>query len=106
MMLQKTTTAACQNRLPQPLIDYLWRLADESGADAHTFILSAKYTGAGDVQEILHRRGNISSWRRVFGYLPVEAAVRVEVTGHSAVMSLLEEQPAPAGREGALACSA
>lgn len=94
MTIQKQTTAACQNLLPQVLIDYLWQLAGENQARIQTFILSPKYVGTSEVQEILHRRNNFSSWRRVFGYQPVEAVVEVHTTGQAAIMDILVEAPA------------
>lgn len=57
----KFTTAECQALLPEVLVDHLWKLAGEAGADNQTFILSPKHTGVGDAQVILHRRGNFSS---------------------------------------------
>lgn len=108
MITQKVTTAACSSRLPQVLIDYLWQLAGEDDTAGHTFVLSAKYVGAGEVQEILHRQGNYSSWRRVFGFRPVEATVEVRTTGHRTVMDLRGDDPALArnSREEGLPCSA
>lgn len=103
MTTLKFATADCKRLLPAVLIDYLWELAADADAETQTFVLSAKYTGTGDVQDILHRRNNFSSWRRVFGYQPVEATVEVRETGFGAIMSLKEERPVPAG---VAACSA
>lgn len=97
MNMQKITTSACQEQLPQVLIDYLWQLAGEGEGDTgvHSFVLSPKYVGGGQVQDILHRHNNFSSWRRVFGYPPVQAVVQVQFTGQRALMSLADGAPAP-----------
>lgn len=91
MTMPTFTTAECAQRLPRVLVEYLWRLAAESGADVQTFILSTQYVGVNDVQDILYRRDGFSSWRRVFGFEPVEATVEVRITEAGAIMSLKEE---------------
>lgn len=65
----------CSWRLPEALVSYLGRLAGESDEAEQTFVLSVRHTGVGDVQDILIRRGHVSSWRTVFGYPPVEATI-------------------------------
>lgn len=108
MTIQKFATQSCKNLLPKVLVDYLWQLAAESDAATQTFILSPKYEDVGEVQDILHRRSGFSSWRRVFGFQPVEAVVEVRLTGQSAIMALQGEHfaPAEAGRKEELLCSA
>lgn len=108
MAMRRSTTPACRQLLPQALIDYLWRLAGPDDEGVHSFTLSAKYTGGSQVQEILHLHNNFSSWRRVFGYPPVNAVVQVRVDGRRAVMSLAGDAPAPerTGRETGLLCPA
>lgn len=86
----------CQSRLPAVLIEYLWKLAAEdlyfhSDGERQVFLLSAKYTGAGEIQDILIRRAGASSWRTVFGYQPVDAAVEVYTEGNDAYMALQDE---------------
>lgn len=108
MTMQKWTTDDCKNLLPQVLIDYLWQLADEGGDGRHSFALRIRYEGVGAVQDILYRHNSFSSWRRVFGYQPVEADVEVKIADGRAIMSLQGGSPGPgkAGGEEGWACSA
>lgn len=99
----------CSWRLPQTLVEYLGRLAAESAEAVQTFVLSVRHTGMGDVQDILIRRGNTSSWRTVFGYPPVEATVLASRAGDDIRLALehgeKEQAPDFCGREAA-ACFA
>ena len=109
MTMSTFTTATCKRLLPEVLIDYLWKWAAESGAETQTFVLSALEFGTGEVQDILHRRNGLSSWRQVFGYQPVEATVEVHISRFGATMSLKEDNAAPADtshRKGEGTCSA
>lgn len=109
MTMYKFATPECRSLLPQVLIDHLWKLAGAETAEHQSFVLSPKYTGVGEVQDILHRRGRFSSWSRVFGYQPVEAVVEVNITDFGAIMSLKEApppRPHAAEKEEGMVCSA
>lgn len=102
-------TAECKDLLPESMVGFLWRLAEQNGAEHQQFILSRKYTENGEAQDILHRAGKMSSWRRVFGGEAVEAAVEVRTTDYGVIMSLAQAPaavPAQAAGKGAGTCLA
>lgn len=103
----KTVSAACQNALPEMLIDYLWHMAEESDAEYQTFVLSVRYVGDDAVQDILHRRNRYSSWHRIFGYRPVDATVAVHLSDAGAAMTLVPKAMAMVSqRKEEAVCSA
>lgn len=93
-----TFSAACNAILPPALADYLLRVANESEEPRQTFVLSARYLAGEEVQDILIRRGNASSWRRVFSSRPVQAVVLLERRGDDTLMYLPVEAEGGAGK--------
>lgn len=74
--------------LPKVLLEYIWKLVAESDVAKQIFVLTKKHTGCGDLQDILIRREQCSSWRSVFGYAPLNATIEVTRQGGDYAMAL------------------